>query len=40
LGVEVLQACGRLFETPYNENLILASATGVGGLTNISVEQV
>ena len=26
---------GRFFETPYNENLILSSATGAGGLANI-----
>ena len=25
---------GRFFETPYNENLILSSQTGVGGLSN------
>ena len=27
---------GRFLETPYNENLILSSATGAGGLANIS----
>jgi hypothetical protein len=31
---------GRFFETPHNENLILSSATGVGGPTNIPVEPV
>ncbi len=31
----VLQASyGRIFETPYNENLILSSATGAGGLAS------
>ncbi len=30
---------GRFLETPYNENLILSSATGVGGLANILGSQ-
>ncbi|MCU1261329.1 MAG: TonB-dependent receptor [Bryobacterales bacterium] len=31
-GTVVRLAYGRFFETPYNENLILSSATGAGGL--------
>src|SRR4029453_13353799 len=30
----------RSFETPYNENLILSSTTGISGLTNGSIGDV
>lgn len=32
-GTVLRLSYGRLFETPYNENLIVSSSTGVGGLT-------
>jgi hypothetical protein len=34
LGTVLRGNYGRFFETPYNENLILSSQTGVGGLAN------
>jgi Carboxypeptidase regulatory-like domain len=34
-GTVLRSSYGRFLETPYNENLILSSATGAGGLANI-----
>lgn len=33
-GTVIRASYSRTFETPYNENLILSSATGVGGLAS------
>ena len=38
-GPVVRASYGHFLETPYNENLILSSATGVGGLANILGSQ-
>ena len=39
-GTVIRASYSRTFETPYNENLILSSATGVGGLTSNALNAV
>ena len=39
-GTVLRASYGRLFETPYNENLIVSSSTGTGGLTSGTIGAV